>query len=334
MSSSLYRLGRAMARRARTVLAVWLLATVVSGAVAVAAGGQLQDDLTIPGTESQAGIDVLERQFPEAAGTSGQVLFVAPQGDEIGRHRAEIDRTLDRARRVEHVVVVTDPFADDQRDVALSDDGRHALAQVQLDVPLERLDEQTVESLDDAARHLPPASQLEVHVGGSIFTDTSVHLSAVEGVGVILALVVLAVTFGSLLAAGMPIVTAVLGVGVTMAGLIATASVTDISTSTPTLALMIGLAVGIDYALFIVSRHRTQLVEGVAVEESIARALATAGSAVIFAGATVVIALCGLVVARIPFLAVMGLAAAAAVAVAVLVALTALPAMLALAGDR
>ena len=132
----------------------------------------------------------------------------------------------------------------------------------------------------------------------------------------------------------MPIVTAVLGVGVAMAGILAAASVTDISSSTPTLALMIGLAVGIDYALFIVSRHRSQLVEGLDAEESAAQAMATAGSAVIFAGTTVVIALCGLVVARIPFLAVMGVAAAVAVAVAVLVALTAVPAMLGLAGER
>ena len=131
----------------------------------------------------------------------------------------------------------------------------------------------------------------------------------------------------------MPIVTAVLGVGVAMAGILVAASVTDISSSTPTLALMIGLAVGIDYALFIVSRHRSQLVEGLDAEESAAQAMATAGSAVIFAGTTVVIALCGLVVARIPFLAVMGVAAAVAVAVAVLVALTAVPAMLGLAGS-
>ena len=333
MSSSLYRLGRLMARRARLVLVVWLLAVLGAGLVAVGAGGTLQEDLTIPGTESQHGLDVLERQFPEVAGTSGQVLFQAPAGERVRDYRGQVRAVLDRVERVEHVVLATDPFSRQQR-LSLSEDGRHALSQVQLDVPLDQLDDATVAEIEEAARSLPGNSDLRVHLGGTIFTSTTVHASLTEALGVVVALVVLAVTFGSLLAAGMPIVTAVLGVGVAMAGILAAASVTDISSSTPTLALMIGLAVGIDYALFIVSRHRSQLVEGLDAEESAAQAMATAGSAVIFAGTTVVIALCGLVVARIPFLAVMGVAAAVAVAVAVLVALTAVPAMLGLAGER
>ena len=333
MSSLLYRLGRRMARRARLVLAVWFAVLVGSGLLAGVAGGQLQDDLTIPGTEAQRGIDVLERQFPQAAGTSGQLLFVVPAGDDVRQHRATIRRALDRVERIEHVVLVTDPFAKDQRDISLAQDGRHALAQVQLDVPLEEVEPGTVEELTDAAeRASGPA--LDVHLGGSIFTTTAVHVSLTEALGVVVALVVLAVTLGSLLAAGMPVLTAVVGVGVAMAGILVVASVASISSSTPTLALMIGLAVGIDYALFIVSRHRSQLARGAAVEESVARAAATAGSAVVFAGATVVIALCGLVVARIPFLAVMGFAGAAAVTVAVAVALTVVPALLALAGER
>jgi RND superfamily putative drug exporter len=333
MSSRLYRLGRRMAQQARLVLLVWIVALVGSGVLAATAGGTLQTDLTIPGTEAQQGLDVLERQFPQAAGTAGQVLFVSPEGQRIGVHREEIRHALDRIGKVEHVVLATDPFDPDQRRVSLADDGRHALAQVQLDIPLEKVDEATVDDLAEAARSVETPG-LRVHLGGSIFTDTSVHASLVEALGLLVALAVLVVTFGSLLAAGMPVLTAILGIGIAMAGLLTVASVTQISTSTPTLALMIGLAVGIDYALFIVSRHRGQLVRGMAVEESIARSLATSGSAVIFAGATVIIALCGLVVARIPFLAVMGFAAAASVAVAVVVALTAVPAMLSLAGER
>ena len=332
MSSFLYRLGHAAARRAVPVLAAWLLLLLGAGAVAVAAGGQLEDDLTIPGTEAQAGLDVLERQFPEAAGTSGQLLFTATDG--IGEHRREIRRLLDSVERLDHVVLATDPFAKDQRAVALAGDGRHALVQVQLDLPLEEVDESTVAALTAAARDVPAGSSLEVDLGGSLFTTTTVHLSPVEALGVVAALVVLAVTFGSLLAAGMPILTAVLGVGFSMAGVMTVAAMTEINSSTPTLALMIGLAVGIDYALFIVSRHRSQLATGMGLAESVARALATAGSAVVFAGATVVIALLGLVVARIPFLTVMGLAAAVTVAVAVAVALTVVPALLALAGER
>lgn len=332
MSSALYRLGHAVVRRAGRVLAAWVAVLFAVGLLAGGVGGQLQDDLTIPGTESQQGLDVLEQRFPEVAGVSGQILFVAPEGEGVRRYADQVGAVLQRVEDVDHVLVATDPFDKGGR-LTVSDDGQHALSQVQLDVPLDELDDATVAALEEATS-LPEGSSLDVHLGGSLFANKSVEVTWVEGLGVLLALVVLAVTFGSLLAAGMPIVTAVVGVGVAMAGIVTVAAFTQINTSTPTLALMIGLAVGIDYALFIVSRHRGQLAQGMAVAESVARSLATAGSAVIFAGVTVVIALCGLVVARIPFLTVMGLAAAAAVAVAVAVAVTLVPAMLGLAGDR
>ena len=333
MSSLLYRLGHAVVRRARRVLVVALLVLIGSAALAVGLGGQLQDNLTIPGTESQDGLDVLAQRFPEAAGTSGQILLVAPQGDQVRQHRGEVKDLVEKVRDVDHVAVVTDPFGKRNR-VALSENGRDALLQVQLDVPLDKLSDGTVADLEEAARSLPDDSGLRVHLGGQIFTSKSVQVSPTEGIGVLVALAVLAVTFGSLLAAGMPIVTAILGVGIAMCGVLSVAAFADVNTSTPTLALMIGLAVGIDYALFIVSRHRGQLSRGMEPAESVAQSLATAGSAVIFAGATVIIALCGLVVARIPFLAVMGYAAAVAVAVAVVVALTVVPAMLGIAGER
>jgi RND superfamily putative drug exporter len=332
MSSLLYRLGHAVSRRAARVLALWLVVLVGSGALAGGLGGALQDDLTIPGTESQHGLDLLDQRFPEVAGVSGQLLFVAPEGERIEQYDDQVRGVLRRTKDVEHVIVATDPFDKGGR-LAVSDNGRFALTQVQLDIPLDQLDDATVAELEEAAQ-LPDGSPAQVHLGGSIFANKQLEVTWVEGVGVLLALLVLAVTFGSLLAAGMPIVTAVVGVGVAMSGILVLAAFTTINTSTPTLALMIGLAVGIDYALFIVSRHRGQLAEGMAVRESVARSLATAGSAVIFAGATVVIALLGLVVARIPFLTVMGAAAAAAVLVAVAVAVTLVPALLALAGER
>ncbi|MGZ4504516.1 MAG: MMPL family transporter [Nocardioidaceae bacterium] len=333
MSSFLYRFGHRVVRHGRRVLAVWALLLVVLGALAAGLGGQLQDNLTIPGTESQQGLDALAQRFPQVAGTSGQILFVAPPGQPIRRYDGQVRQVLRAVRGLDHVEVVTDPFTAANRGLSVARHGRDALAQVQLDVPLDRLDPATVAALRRTAV-VRPGSPVAVHLGGPMFTNHSVHVSGTEGIGVLAALAVLALTFGSLLAAGMPIVTAVLGVGVAMAGVLAVAAFTDVNTSTPTLALMIGLAVGIDYALFIVSRHRGQLARGAAVAESVAQALATAGGAVIFAGATVVIALCGLVVARIPFLAVMGYAAAVAVAVAVAVALTVVPALLGLAGER
>ena len=150
----------------------------------------------------------------------------------------------------------------------------------------------------------------------------------------LIALVVLVITFGSLVAAGMTMLNALLGVGAGMAGLFALSSVVHLTSTAPVLALMLGLAVGIDYSLFITSRYRQYLLDGLAPDEAAGRAVGTAGSAVVFAGATVVIALAGLAVVRIPFLTVMGLAAAGTVAVAVLVAITLLPALLGFVGRR
>ncbi|HEY0952740.1 MMPL family transporter [Nocardioides sp.] len=332
MSSFLYRLGRFAVGSARWVVAAWLMLLILAAGSASLLGGHLQQDLSIPGTESQRGLDTLDHRFPLLAGTSAQVLFVAPEGEQVADHRAEVRRVLGRVADVDHVARVVDPFAPGS-EYLLSADGHEALAQVLLDEGLDELDDQTVTDLEDAAE-VSAASPLDVHLGGSIFTTTKVSISATEGLGVVIAMVVLAMTFASVLAAGLPILTALVGVGTTMLGLLAVAAFTTVNSTTPTLALMIGLAVGIDYALFIVFRHRTQLATGMAVEDSVARSVATAGSAVIFAGTTVIIALCGLVVVGIPGITVMGFAAAAGVAIAVAVALTLVPAILALAGER
>jgi RND superfamily putative drug exporter len=168
---------------------------------------------------------------------------------------------------------------------------------------------------------------------GGAYSDSDGD-SGTEAAGLLIALVVLVITFGSLVAAGLPLLTALLGVGVTVAGLATAAGMLTLPTTAPALALMLGLAVGIDYALFIVARHRGQLAAGMPVAESVARAIGTAGGAVVFAGLTVVIALVGLTVVGIPFLTAMGLAAAVAVIVAVSVAVTLIPALLGLAGER
>ena len=150
----------------------------------------------------------------------------------------------------------------------------------------------------------------------------------------VIALIVLWLTLGSLRAAGMPLLTALLGVAITVMLIFAATGLTTVSSTTPMLAVMLGLAVGIDYALFITSRHRDQLRDGMEPEESVAEAVATAGSAVVFAGLTVMIALGGLAVAGIPFLTTMGVAAAVGVGIAVSIALTLLPALLGFAGDE
>ncbi|WP_454051626.1 MMPL family transporter [Cellulomonas sp. Marseille-Q8402] len=335
MSSWLYRLGRLAYRRRATTLVGWLLLVVLVGGVAAVAGGTLENSFVIPGTESQQGLDVLDQRFPQAAGATAQVVYVADDGARVtdAEAAAVVEQVVAAVGQVEDVVQVTDPLADDAPAGAVSDDQRYAQSQVQLDAELAALPEDLPSRLEAAAAVAADAP-VTVHLGGQVYTETGVEIGVTELLGVGVAVLVLVVTFGSLLAAGMPLLTALLGVATAMAGILAAASVTTISSTTPTLALMIGLAVGIDYALFILSRHRHQLAQGMAVEESAARAVATAGTAVVFAGTTVIIALCGLSVVGIPFLSVMGVAAAGAVAVAVLVALTALPALMGLAGER
>src|SRR5690606_5367066 len=191
----------------------------------------------------------------------------------------------------------------------------------------------TIDAIEDAAQSLRDAGHT-VALSGGPFTAELHFLGPSEVIGLGVAVVVLLITFGSLLAAGMPLLTALIGVGVGAAGVLSLSAVTEISSATLTLGLMLGLAVGIDYALFLLSRHRQQLADGLDPLTSAGRAVGTAGSAVVFAGGTVVIALAGLTVVGVPFLSIMGLAAAATVALAVLVAITLLPALMGFAGER
>jgi len=331
MSSFLARLGRASFRHRGWVAVAWLalLGTVV--ALLVALGGAFDDRFTIPGSESQDALDQLAELSPGASGAGAQIVFVAPQGSAVTdpAYAGAIGDAVAAAGRVPQVARTVSPF--DSK--AISPDGRAALATVQFAVPREDLDDSTVSALQATTAAAQDAG-LQVAVGGDAFSSKGVTVGATEFIGVAVAVLVLVLTFGSLLAAGMNLLTAFIGIGVGMGGLLLVSHVVTLSSTAPTLALMIGLAVGIDYALFILSRHRTQLAGGMDPEESAARAAGTAGSAVVFAGLTVVIALSGLAVVGIPFLTVMGVGAAGTVLVAVLVALTLLPAMLGFAGRR
>nr|WP_222108696.1 MMPL family transporter [Streptomyces cupreus] len=312
-------------------MAAWL--AVLTGAVCalLVVGGKLDNEFTIPGSESQTAQDTMAEDFPAAAGTSAQIVFTAPEDAKVTDPRAAqgIQRTLAAAQDAPQVAVVIPP----DKAGTVTPDGRTALAQVNYDVSRSALDEDTLESLEETTKAAEEAG-LEVSVGGQAYGNGVLTPSILELLGVVVALGVLALTFGSLLAAGMPLLTAFVGIGTGLAGLLALSSGVTVSSTALSLALMLGLAVGIDYALFVLSRHRTQLAQGMEPHESAGRAVGTAGSAVVFAGTTVVIALVGLVVVRIPFLTVMGLSAAATVLIAVLVAVTLLPALFGLAGAR
>jgi len=331
MSTFLARLGRASYRHRGLVSVAWLAILGAIVALLVTLGGSFDDRFTIPGSESQDALDQLAEVSPGAAGAGAQIVFVAPEGSTVADPAVAgaIEQVVADARRSPQVESVASPF-DSQ---AISPDGRAALATVEFGVDRGELEEGSIDALQETTGTAEDAG-LEVAVGGNAFASTGPEIGPTELLGVAVAVLVLVLTFGSLLAAGMNLLTAFIGIGVGMGALLLASNVFTLSSSAPTLALMIGLAVGIDYALFILSRHRTQLAAGMDPEESTARATGTAGSAVVFAGLTVIIALCGLSIVGIPFLAVMGIGAAGTVLVAVAVALTLLPALLGFAGSR
>ncbi|TDO33971.1 RND superfamily putative drug exporter [Kribbella sp. VKM Ac-2527] len=337
MSSFLYRLGRAAARLRVLVVAVWVLVLAAAGGGAVAFNQGTDDTFSIPGSESQDALDHLGRVFPEVSGTSAQLVLVVPDGQKVdtAATRTAVNATVARIGEVDQVATVVNPFGSDVSG-AVSEDGRAALIAVPMTVDVAQVEPSSKDDLTEIANDLASTvgGGAHVYTGGDAFADKVPKLSPTEGIGLGIALIVLLLMFRSMIAAVMPLLTAVLGVGIAV-GLIYLATLAiPISSTAPMLAVMLGLAVGIDYALFLLSRHRDQLAEGLEVEESVARATATAGSAVIFAGLTVVIALLGLTIAGIPFLTTMGVAAAVAVAFAVAIAVTLIPALMSFAGDR
>lgn len=336
VSSFLYRLGRAAFRHRVRVVLLWLAVLILVGLGAAGLGKSFDNTFSLPGTSSQQALDQLNRTFPQVSGSSAQVIFVAPDGGSVRdqAERSAIDRAVKAYGRIDQVDTVASPFDKYDAD-AIAPHNRAALITIQLNAGQGAVTSTTLDKITritDDLRHAVPGSQASA--GGDAFAITSVGISATEIVGVVIALVVLTITLGSFVAAGMPLLNAILGVMITMAGIFASTGLAKVNSSTPMLALMLGLAVGIDYALFIVSRHRDQLRDGMDPQESVARSVATAGSAVVFAGLTVMIALSGLAVAGIPFLTTMGIAAAVGVAVAVSIALTLLPATLGFFGER
>lgn len=335
MASLLYSLGRWSFVHRRRVAFGWLLALVTVGALAGTVSKGFQDSFTLPGSESQEALSTLQRTFPQLSGASVQMVVVAPVGSKVTDPalRASIRSALARIDKLPGVDSTISPF-DDLIKGSVSKDGRSAIAQIQFAGGLGEIPSSQINAVVDQGRTLR-ADGTVVEFGGSAFTTVSgPPISVIEVAGVVLAFVFLLLALGAVLPATLPLVTSIFGVAVTLGAIVAATGSVTMSTTTPLLALMIGLAVGIDYALFVLWRHREELAEGTEPSEAAARAVATAGSSVVFAGLTVMIALAALVVVGIPFLAVMGIAAAGAVGISVLVTLTLLPALLGFAGSR
>ncbi|MFF5146161.1 MMPL family transporter [Streptomyces sp. NPDC013157] len=333
MATFLYKLGRLAFRRRHYVALLWVALLTLAGVAAASAPAAGSSSFSIPGTEAQKAFDLLDQRFPGSSsdGATARVVFKAPAGEKMTDklNKATVKKTVKELADGSEVTSVTDPY----KQHAVSKDGTVAYASVRYDVSGTELKDSSRDALE-AAGHDAQKAGLTVEVGGDALQSGADAGGAGEAIGLAIAAVVLVITLGSLVAAGLPLLTAIIGVGIGVSTITALAKALDLGDTTSTLALMIGLAVGIDYALFIVSRYRSELAEGRDREEAVGRAAGTAGSAVVFAGLTVVIALAGLSVVGVPMLTKMGLAAAGTVVVSVLIALTMIPAMLGYAGRR
>jgi putative drug exporter of the RND superfamily len=335
MTGVLYGLARFCARHRFVVLTAWLVVAVALVGVSHRLGDNTSDSLTLPGTNSQHATDTLAKSFPDQAnGTSPIVLHVSSGKLTDSKYAGAVNQAAADVAEAPDVASVVNPLTS-QGASALSKDQATGYLSVTLSVNPGALSVGDAQTIINAAAKPAQAAGIQVETGGQLGQKVSKPSTETsELIGIIAAMVILTLTFGTVVAMLLPILTAILGLAWTLSIITILSHAITVSTVAPTLATMIGLGVGIDYALFIVTRHFRGLKDGLEVRESIARAVATSGGAVTFAGGTVTIALVSLAVAGIPLVTTMGLMAAVAVIVAVLAALTLLPAMLAITGPH
>lgn len=260
MATFLYKLGRLAFRRRHFVALIWVALLTLAGVGAASAPPAGNSSFSIPGTEAQKAFDLLEQRFPGASadGATARVVFKAPAGETMtdAGNKATVEKTVDELADGSEVASVADPYTGN----AVSEDGTIAYASVKYDVSGMELEESTKDALEDAAQQARDAG-LTVEIGGDALQAVP-ETGATEVIGIAVAAVVLVITFGSLVSAGLPLLTALIGVGIGVSSITALASALELGSTTSILAMMIGLAVGIDYALFIVSRYRAELAEG------------------------------------------------------------------------
>jgi len=327
VSRILHRLGYATAGHPWRTICAWIVVVVVAFGLAGAFGGTPRDDYDIPDARAQVGVDQLREHLPSHGGSTAQVVVHDREGDPLAT--GDLDALVQRLTALDHVSAVTPP--------RLSADGDTALLTVQYDAPVTDPDlvgPKGYDPLVDAIEPLRDAG-IQAELGGELPGGAESQMKGTgEMAGIIAALVLLVVAFGSVVAAGLPLAIALTGLAVGSAGITLLAATMDVSTAAPTVATMVGLGVGIDYALLLVNRHVEFLRQGLDKREAAARAMATAGRSVVFASLTVLISLMGLKLGGLPVYATFGYATAIAVVSVLAAALTLVPALCGLAGGR
>jgi putative drug exporter of the RND superfamily len=325
MSHLLYRIGNFAGRHPWRVIAGWL---VIAGAIFMlnsAQGGAYDESFSLPGSESQRAADIIEERFPQETLFASNVIFHSEDGLTDPATEAAIEQAVEQLADVPHAIAVSSPY--DPRGPTLSEDGQTAIATVGFDV--EKVGVEEFDAAEKAVQEVRDAGVQVEYDGGLGYAKVEAGGNS-EMIGILLAVVILAIAFGSLVAMSLPIATALIAIVVgssaigVMAGLVAVPKVTGV------VAMMLGLGVGIDYALFILTRHRQNLAAGQSVPVAVGRANATAGLSVLFAGVTVMVAILGLKVSGIPMLEKMGYGSALMVAIVMLASITLLPAVLGL----
>ncbi|MEX5708121.1 MMPL family transporter [Parafrankia sp. FMc6] len=324
------RIGDAAAHRPKLTIAVWGVVAALLLALAGTVGGPFADDLVAPGSQSENAMELLEERFPEAAGGSALAVFAVAEGQRLERHRDAVSAAVARIEGVEHVATVTDPFTAG----TVSPGGRIGFAEITFDVPATEVGTEALAAITDQLRPARDAGLVAELGGDAAFINAEAATSGTEMVGLLAALVVLVVAFGTIVAALVPIVLALVTVAAGVGGIVLLANAMDVSSAAPTIGAMIGLGVGIDYAMFVVARYRENRAAGQDDPTALSNAMGSSGTAVLLAGGTVVVAMLALVLTGLGFLASIGLSTSLVVLFAVASALTLLPALLTLLGGR
>jgi RND superfamily putative drug exporter len=318
------------ARHPWRTIAGWVLALVAVYLLAAVGGGTFTDDFSAPGSQSARAMDLVADDFPDAAKGGALVVFEAEDGTTLGRDRAEVAAVLERVDDLDHVASVTDPF----RAGTVSEDGRIAYAELTLDVPEREMGKPAFTALANGVTGIDTTG-VRVELGGdAVFLNAEDSGSGHVGIGLLVALLVLLVVFGTVVAAVLPIGLALVAVAGSIGGITLMAGLMNVSVSAIPVAGLVGLGVGVDYALFVVARYRENRSDGHDNRAALARAMGTSGAAVVFAGGTVVLATSALAITGVGVLTSIGLATALMVLSSVVAAITLLPALLSLLGDH
>lgn len=331
MGKFLHKLGEYAYKHKWWFVVGWIVVFAVVGFGAAVNYKPTTSSVSIPGTQAQQTLNRMNELFPDMGKGSGQIAIESTGDKKITDHKDQIAILLEKVSNINGVSRVVSPFENDK---AISSDGKIAYAQVLLKDGAGSISKTTTLDIEKAVNE-SRTNGLTVEVGGDIINHMPSDLIGVGEIGGLLfALFILVVALSSLVAAGLPIIVALATVFISMAGLFSLSKLIDINQTTPVLAIMLGLAVGIDYSLFIVNKYKSLLLTGMSEKQAVGRAIGTAGNAVIFAASTVVIALASLSIVNIPFMTTMGLTGAATIAMAGLIAVTLIPAMLGIVGDK